>query len=1019
MKMFFSKRAASLVLALLIVISTITVGAVSTAAAETGLAATAAANYYLAGTMNNWSTSDTPMTKATDISGTTIYYAGPLSQQYQFKVTDGSNWYGTEIMTNALYDTSLEMYEYGTTDNCWPAESASYYVVFTTSNEGNAISCVTKLPTSSGGTTVTTNGKKPTIYVRDASNSGFAIWAWTSNDTNLFSGSWETRPTSSLKSADTNGWKAYTADVGIGLNLQYSVKVTKGTSLSTDEPWFETIAHGDFWIDIDANGDASFYNSNPDSTTVKTKATAFSDALWVDTQADEITQDDDVTALVKWYQKSSSEYYLYLPSGMNLTDVPVYHSYSSLSINGTAVKSGSTFTFNASSSYTLTGDVSGKLNVMQSDSVYTMYMTGSSDLPNDTSTSLVSKENICIEDGNVYTADVNGAIKVQDSVKKIKGRGNSSWEASYLRYGKYAYNLTLKNKTKDITGGKVKTKKYSILANNADESMMRNMVIYSLADKIGLDYTPTLRVYDFYDNGNYLGSYTVCEKVEVGSSGLLSGVDSLDDANEEVNPDIESAEHKTNGKTSSTPGFYKYVDSSDPADITGGYLLEFELSERFDDEISGFVSNKGQDVVVKYPELATKNEVLYIMDLFNKAESAIYSSSANIDEISKYIDVESFAKMYLIQELSKNLDAAQTSYYIYKESDTTGDGKLHAAPVWDYDWTCGQYTGDRDTSGGTSSVYTATGWNTRYRYIDNDKTKDINLQAKLCECSGFWNLVKSVWHTNMNDAAASFVFDDSKYTLSNSTSTISEYYNMIKDSVAMNESRWGFIANDLVLDWNSADTGDTLDVTTKYLNDWLFDRITWINSNIGAKATVAAPQLTVNISDDAGEIQTTGTQEIPTQVRSDLIFKLTSFSSNGILYTLTVNGKAVKPNADGTYTVELKVDEAAEISYTAVARNTGVASTDTDCITKNTASFYVIRKDLPKIIGDADLDGAVTIIDATRIQRILASIVKPSSVALKCADSDQNGKVSIKDATHIQRYLVNLSCSKYIGQTIE
>lgn len=54
--------------------------------------------------------------------------------------------------------------------------------------------------------------------------------------------------------------------------------------------------------------------------------------------------------------------------------------------------------------------------------------------------------------------------------------------------------------------------------------------------------------------------------------------------------------------------------------------------------------------------------------------------------LSDYIDIESLARMYLLQEFSMNLDSGITSFYLYKDSDLTGDGKLHAAPVWDFVW---------------------------------------------------------------------------------------------------------------------------------------------------------------------------------------------------------------------------------------------------------------------------------------------------------------------------------------------
>ena len=58
--------------------------------------------------------------------------------------------------------------------------------------------------------------------------------------------------------------------------------------------------------------------------------------------------------------------------------------------------------------------------------------------------------------------------------------------------------------------------------------------------------------------------------------------------------------------------------------------------------------------------------------------------------------------------------------------------------------------------------------------------------------------------------------------------------------------------------------------------------------------------------------------------------------------------------------------------------------------------------------GDADADGKITIFDATRIQRYLASLVSEDGLDIQAADADRDDKVSILDATRIQRVLANL-----------
>ena len=61
-----------------------------------------------------------------------------------------------------------------------------------------------------------------------------------------------------------------------------------------------------------------------------------------------------------------------------------------------------------------------------------------------------------------------------------------------------------------------------------------------------------------------------------------------------------------------------------------------------------------------------------------------------------------------------------------------------------------------------------------------------------------------------------------------------------------------------------------------------------------------------------------------------------------------------------------------------------------------------------KLLGDADGDGQITVMDATRIQRWLASLATDYEINRVNADADRDGNVTILDATRIQRLLANM-----------
>ena len=69
------------------------------------------------------------------------------------------------------------------------------------------------------------------------------------------------------------------------------------------------------------------------------------------------------------------------------------------------------------------------------------------------------------------------------------------------------------------------------------------------------------------------------------------------------------------------------------------------------------------------------------------------------------------------------------------------------------------------------------------------------------------------------------------------------------------------------------------------------------------------------------------------------------------------------------------------------------------------------------ILGDADNDGEVTILDATVIQRTIAEL-PTVSYNEAAADADQDNSVTIMDATSIQRHIAELPTNENIGKPI-
>ena len=81
------------------------------------------------------------------------------------------------------------------------------------------------------------------------------------------------------------------------------------------------------------------------------------------------------------------------------------------------------------------------------------------------------------------------------------------------------------------------------------------------------------------------------------------------------------------------------------------------------------------------------------------------------------------------------------------------------------------------------------------------------------------------------------------------------------------------------------------------------------------------------------------------------------------------------------------------------------------------AEFSVVKSN-PIILGDTDGDGKVTVLDATTIQKVKASMEVPVFVEA-AADVDADNAVSVLDATWIQKHLASLPSPEGIGKPMK
>lgn len=195
-----------------------------------------------------------------------------------------------------------------------------------------------------------------------------------------------------------------------------------------------------------------------------------------------------------------------------------------------------------------------------------------------------------------------------------------------------------------------KARKWTLLPNWREKSLMRNNIAFEMSRRLGLSYTPWIQNVDVIVNGEYKGNYQLCDQVT-------------------VDP------HRVN-ITDLLP------EDVDEPTISGGYLLEITSPGG---EQYHFNSDHGIPVDIKSPDENDINSLQfsYIRNAFNEMESRLWSSDyMNPDEgYRSRLDLESFLRYFLVGEFAGNNDA-MWSLYLYKERE---DDLFHFGPVWDFD----------------------------------------------------------------------------------------------------------------------------------------------------------------------------------------------------------------------------------------------------------------------------------------------------------------------------------------------
>lgn len=138
--------------------------------------------------------------------------------------------------------------------------------------------------------------------------------------------------------------------------------------------------------------------------------------------------------------------------------------------------------------------------------------------------------------------------------------------------------------------------------------------------------------------------------------------------------------------------------------------------------------------------------------------------------------------------------------------------------------------------------------------------------------------------------------------------------------------------------------------------------------------------------------------QVPTQYNGDTFISLTfevigSGTASVYLDTQYLTLGYVKGN---------KLNQASVVNNSKVCDVTGIAGFEKVSVNASTAFVGDVT------LGDVNMDGDITVIDATEVQKYVAQLVAFTNDQFTAADVDHDGTITVKDATTIQKFVVDL-----------
>ena len=353
---------------------------------------------------------------------------------------------------------------------------------------------------------------------------------------------------------------------------------------------------------------------------------------------DLLSKEEEKTVRVCTWSGNGTDFYLFLPSFAD-TDRVIFmpRHESMITIDGQSVRKGDDLSvLIPGRSYTLMiGDSASQemtLTVMKSSNIPSLFVETSPHAMKKVHANKNHKEKASI----VLLAE-NGSVEYEGNRRdEIKSRGNSSW---YLDKKPYHLNLSIPFPLFGMSC----SRHWILLANGYDKTNLINKLVYDFAGKTALPWTPECRYVDLFINGEYKGLYLLAEQPEFDTGRI------------------------------------------NPADQENSFLAEINEQGKENINHHFFLTKDGRCFKIVEPSTYKSKRFSSICQTLQQTEDAILSLTED-SPWPDILDLDSFARRYLVDEIFLNPDGDLSSSFYYWDASAQ---KMFAYPIWDYDLSCG------------------------------------------------------------------------------------------------------------------------------------------------------------------------------------------------------------------------------------------------------------------------------------------------------------------------------------------